>query len=76
MVENGTWLEGVFVFPQGDIVIRLHKCIYGKTERTYEASNLYRFEFEKYPSFNYCSIKGKFLKVKSLDVNGRVEEER
>ena len=53
-IANGTWLEGVFIFPSGDIVIRLQIGCFGKIEKSYEASSLLSVDLERHPSLYYC----------------------
>jgi hypothetical protein len=53
-IASGTWLEGVFIFPSGDIVIRLQIGCFGKIEKSYEASSLLSVDLERHPSLYYC----------------------
>jgi hypothetical protein len=68
-VKNGTWHQGIIIFPSGDLVIRF-KGIFTPLDKTIEASYLSRVDvtshfalhrlwFKQYLNIHYITIEGK-----------------
>mmetsp|Transcript_1042 Transcript_1042/g.2953 ORF Transcript_1042/g.2953 Transcript_1042/m.2953 type:complete len:196 (+) Transcript_1042:96-683(+) len=68
-VAKGSWHEGVFVFPTGDVVVRFNQ-LYKKLELNIEGSSLSQAKVVRHFSLMRCA-DAPFLQLHFVDTTGR-----
>lgn len=69
LIKSGGWLQGIFVFPSGDVVIRIQLPL-GGHDRTIEAINITDACVESAFSWWSCKSNALCVTIRFLDENG------